>query len=100
MPDQYIALPDGQVLEFPSDMSDSEIAGVIDAQIYNRLAVPPKAKSPEYLAMQAEQAALREQDAGSTTATALGVAERIVQPIADLKTLPARLLQVPEQLAA
>lgn len=59
--------------------------------------VPP---SVENKAMAAEMAQLREQNQGGTMAKVLGVAEKIVQPIADLATLPQRILRLPEQLAA
>jgi hypothetical protein len=60
----------------------------------------PAGQKPEkYLAMQAEQKALREKDEGSTTARLFGIAEKIVKPIADVAHLPVRVLQIPEQLA-
>lgn len=51
-------------------------------------------------ALRQEQEALRKADAGATVAKILGVAEKIVQPIADLAHLPVRILELPEQLAA
>lgn len=91
---KVVELPTGQRVEFPDGISEAEMADAIDANFYKKPIAP---KSEKYLQMQAEQARLREQDAGSTAAKILehveGVTGAIANPIKAILTLPENALR-------